>query len=55
MLNSKQIKNDERKNTCNVPNRRDRIRRFGFSEFEIYLVASLFRIRGPLSIFEFDE
>jgi len=27
------------KNNCNVPNRMEQIRSFGFSEFEIYLSA----------------
>ena len=35
--NSKQIQNDERQNTVNVPNKIDRIPRFGFSDFEISL------------------
>jgi len=32
--NPKQIQNDERKTASNIPNRRNQIRRFGFSEFE---------------------
>ena len=36
--NSKQIQNEERQNTVNVPNKIDRIPRFGFFDFEISLV-----------------
>ena len=35
--NSKQIQNDERQNTVNVPNKIDRILRFEISDFEISL------------------
>jgi len=40
--NSKQFLNDERQNEFNVPNRRDRSRRFEFSAFRIYLAAICF-------------
>jgi len=58
----------EIQNKYNVPNGRDRIRRFGFSQFKISLTAfvsdfdirisdlalqGLFRSAGPLSIFGF--
>ena len=39
--NSKQIQLFKQ---CNVQNREERTRSFGFSEFELYLAARLFRI-----------
>jgi hypothetical protein len=40
--NPKQIQNDERQNTINVPNKIDRIPRFGFFDFEISLASVCF-------------
>jgi hypothetical protein len=45
--NSKQ----EIQNKYNVPNRRDRIRRFGFSEFEIFGCVCF----GPRGLFRYSD
>jgi len=50
---SKQFQNDERQNQGNVPNRRERDRRFEFSEFVIYLAVVCFGPRGRFRVSEF--
>jgi hypothetical protein len=53
--NSKQFQNDERQNKYNVPNRRDRNRRFEFSEFGINLAAVCFGFGASDFGFSFSQ
>jgi hypothetical protein len=51
---SKQIQNDEKQINYNAPNGKDRIHRFGFSDFEFILAPVCFGPRGGFRASDFE-